>query len=484
MNASIKKIVLVVPNFRWVSSGENILWHYIPYNLCLIAAMLEQDYEVKIIDANKENLTQEEFGYIIKQESPDIVGLSVLMDYYGKTAHIAAEIIKKVKEDIITVIGGVYATTNIKQVIKDEHLDYLIAGEGEYAFRELVQYINGEQGNIPMGIYFKQNGEIIGEGRVPFIKDLDELPLPAYHLIDYDKYSMSIDRNSVDRPGNLPYARLFTSRGCPFQCCFCQVKSISGTKFRGRSAKNVLNEITWLKNKYGVKSILFDDDNLFTDRQRVKEILQGLVGKDIEWKATAVAGFLLDDELIELMKASGCTYMDIAIESGCERVIKDIIHKPIRFEQIKHVIKKAKEVGIFVAANAIVGFPGESWDEIRQTLKFMEDIDVDYAKIFNAVPLPKTELYELANAQGYILKGYDSQKIDWRRGWIETPDFKAKDLTILRAHEWDRINFTNKEKRIKIANAMRITEEQLYEIRRKTIESVYNGLEEQDRESC
>lgn len=133
-----KKVLLVIPNLRWKRSMDNILWHYIPYGLCMIAAVIEKDYDVKIVDAHADDLTEEAFLHVIRQEKPDVVGISVLMDYFGKTAHTAARIVKQAGQNIITVIGGVYATTNIEKAMEDANFDYLIAGEGEYAFRDLL----------------------------------------------------------------------------------------------------------------------------------------------------------------------------------------------------------------------------------------------------------------------------------------------------------------------------------------------------------
>ena len=112
-----KKVILIVPNFRWRNSMENILWHYIPYGLCMLAAVIEKEYDVKIIDAYKENLSEQDFIKRINLEKPDVVGITVLMDYFGQTMHKTAELVKNVNFDIKIIVGGVYATTNIEKVI-------------------------------------------------------------------------------------------------------------------------------------------------------------------------------------------------------------------------------------------------------------------------------------------------------------------------------------------------------------------------------
>jgi radical SAM superfamily enzyme YgiQ (UPF0313 family) len=470
----IKKIFLVVPNFRWRGLDDITYWHFVPYNLCLIAAMIDKRYDIQIIDANFKNFTEEEFKQIIKNESPDLVGITVLMDQYGTTGHTVARIVKEVNPQIITVIGGVYATTNEEYVMSDCNIDYLISGEGEYVFRDLIEYLQNQNHKIPKGVWYREGKCIINGGRADLIEDLDKLPLPAYHLIDFPAYSNLIERNSTDRPPVLPYAWLFTSRGCPFNCCFCQVRHIAGAKFRARSPENVLNELKWLKTTYHIKSFNIMDDNFLTDRKRTISFLKGLIDEklDLQWKMINTALFYLDYELLNLMKRSGCQYIDIAIESGSPRVLKDIIHKSIKKEKVLEIIKWAKELGIFITGNFILGFPGETWDEIRQTLLFAEQIDLDYVKIFFAVPLPKTDLFKLAIELKCMDENFDTKTIDWKHAIIQTDQFSKKDISILRAYEWDRINFTNPEKRRKIAKVMEISEEELLSIRRRSLDSL------------
>jgi len=472
-----KKIVLVVPNFRWRDSMENILWHYIPYGLCMLAATIEKEYDVKIIDAYKENLSEEEFVQKIKTEKPDVVGITILMDYFGQTMHKAAKLVKHINANIQIIAGGVYATTNIEKVINDINIDYLIAGEGEYSFPILLEHIFAKKTINEEGIYYKSKGRIIGKGRCKLIENLDTLPLPAYHLINLEEYIYDVSRNSTDRPSKLPYAEVVTSRGCPYHCCFCQVNYIIGRKFRARSASNVLAEIDWLIEKYNIKSVIFLDDNFLIDKQRAIDIMNGLLERKLEWKMIATAVFLLDEELLELMSKSGCKYIDIAVESGTYRILHDVIHKPIKsFERVIELVRKAQSVGIFVAANFIVGFPTETWNEIRSSLSFAEKLNADYTKIFNAVPLPHTELYEEASQLQCLIKDYNSENIDWKSGFIQTNEFSADDLLILRAYEWDRINFTDSKKREKIGEMMNVTGVELGKIRKNTRDSAIKLL--------
>lgn len=468
---AISKIILMYPNFYWKDGWESrTLWTIHPYNIGLLAAMIEDKYYVKIIDAIIDNLTKREFAELIKAEKPDVVGISVLASEYGETGLIAAEIIKGIDPNIKTVLGGVHVTSNPMSVINNQYVDVAVVGEGEYVFKELCDYFNGD-GVLPKkGIVYKKDGTIIDTGRADFIEDLDKLPFPAYHKIDFMKYATHIQRESVDRPRDLPYARILTSRGCPVGCCFCAVDNISGKKARVRSPENILSEIEWLIKTYGIKAIQFDDDNLFIFKDRAKKLFQLMIERELnlKWCAIAVAVFKLDEELLGLMKESGCQYINIAIESGVERVLKDIIHKPVKLEYARRMIKRIKELEIDLVVNFIIGFPGETWDEIRQTVKFAEELGC-YTKLFIAVPLANTELYRVANEKGYLVKGFDLNNHNWTDGCIETEEFRPQDLKILRAYEWDRINFTEPKKKKKIAEMMGISEERLDTIRKETL---------------
>jgi anaerobic magnesium-protoporphyrin IX monomethyl ester cyclase len=455
------KVVLCVPNFRWVDSDENTLWHYIPYNLCLIAACIRDKHEVSIIDAYKADMSPSELLHVLKHDKPDVVGTTVMMDKYGMAGHVVCEMGKLV--GAVTVFGGVYASMNATEVAKDKNVDYVITGEGEYTFGRLVDKLGHKI----------DYGKIIPGHTIP---NLDVLPLPAYDLIDYPAYANTATRASVDGPATLPYARILTSRGCPYGCCFCQVEHIAGKEFRARSAENVLVEMRWLRDKYGIKSWIFDDDNMLYDEQRAAEIFQGMINCRLvmPWKMIATAAFKLNAGIIGLMRESGCVYVDIAIESGCERVLKQVIHKPVDLHQAYKVTRMLQEQGIYVAANFIVGFPTETWDEIRESLAFADILNADYTKIAVAMPLRHTKLWKMCQEHGAFKRG-DGVR-EWSEGQIETKDFLADDLTILRAYEWDRINFNSSEKRSRTCEMMGITEEALLKIRRNTLLKAHQSL--------
>jgi len=472
------KILLMYPNFKWAGKWEaRTLWGLHPYNLMLLSAMIDKKYDVTILDANWGSMTEEQFADYLRKEKPELIGISVLTNEYGASGLAAARIAKEVDASIKTVMGGVYATSDYDNIISYPHVDYVIIGEGEYTLKELCDHLF-DNGEFPKaGILYKEKDKnegavkIINTGRREFIQDLDALPIPSYHKVDFLRYANSVQRDSVDRARAYPYAHVFTSRGCPFRCCFCAAGGISGRKIRYRSAEHMLAEIEFLMKQYGIKSFIIDDDNILTDKERARSFFKLLIDKNLglKWNAVSVAVFKLNEEMLELMKKSGCQYVNIAIESGVPRVLRDIIHKPVDLEHAKRMVKKMKELSIDVAANYIIGFPGEKWIEIRQTIRFAEELDADYSKIFIATPLPNTELYEIVKTKGYLTKSWKGfNEHLWTDGYIETDEFRPQDLKILRAYEWDRVNFAKPEKRAKILTMMGVTEQRLNEIIRNT----------------
>lgn len=471
----IERIVLVVPNFSWGMSKEQEPELFIPYNLCLLGAILEQNYEVSIIDANIDGMSEAEFISSLVSLAPHLVGIVVKVDKFSFSGHRAANLVKQALPSVVTVMGGVYPTTNKEKAMQDIAVDYIVVGEGEETLPALIEVLNGECDKMPEGIGYRRDSKVIFTGRAPLIRNLDTIPLPAYHLIPFHKYASKRKKGFVSSPVSIPYARILTSRGCPQHCIFCQTDAIHGDQFRARSADNVLKELLWLKETYGITSFVIDDDNFFVDKQRVKRLLQGMIDKNLNlaWKAFNAAVFHIDEDVLELMKKSGCDYLNCSVESGVPRVLHEIIRKDaIDFKHIEKIIKKCKELNIFTCTNFVVGFPGETWDEIRETFRRAEELGFDYVKFNIAMPYPGTALYDLALKTQTLLPGFDTEKVDASRGWIATDQFKPADLSYLRIYEWDRINFAKPEKRKRFMEYLGITERELFELRRKTLQNL------------
>lgn len=470
-----KRLILAYPNQRWQKDDMNTVWDLNPGTLCLLAAVVKDIVDIKIIDAQFYDMTQEEFKKEIEEYAPDFFGVSVMTSEYQDTLDISVDIAKKVNPDIITIAGGIHVTTKYDYAMKNSNLDYGIRGEGEDALRELLLYLTGQGAFPSKGVVYRKAGKVIAQEQV-WIEDLTKLPWPDYSFVNFEDYSNRGARVSPNRPTAYPTYRMLTTRGCPFGCSFCQVELIAGKKVRARDPEDVVNELLYMKEKYGIKSIMFEDDNILMAQggKYAKKLFKLMIEKELnlEWVGIAFALFLFTDEILDLMQQSGCKGVNVSIESGSERVLKEIVKKPIKdLKLIPEIIQKVHDRGIYCITSFIIGFPGETWEEIRQTISFAEHCGADYVKIFVAVPLYGTELYNIALATNSLTHDDEFPKTDWRHSQIKSDEWSAKDISILRAYEWDRINFAP-HKIDKVAEIWGVDKEHLKEIRKKTRDSL------------
>ena len=445
MQTTAKRLILAYPNMRWQKDDLVTNWNLEPTTLCLLAQMVRESVEVKIIDAQFEDMNIETFKNRVAAFAPDYVGLSLLTSEYADALDMAAGVIKSLQMDIVVIAGGVHATTMPRQVMRNPCIDFCVIGEGEAVLPQLLAWIDGN-GPLPeKGLAYRDGEQVVMQERA-VVADLTQLPWPAYELVDYGAYLAVPQRSfTSNNPPEFPFVRMVTTRGCPFGCVFCQVEHIAGRKVRTRDPQDVVEELLFLKKEYGIRSIVFDEDNLLMGPSHYamrlfSEMIKRNVG--LKWIASAFALFLLTDELLDLMKASGCVGINVAIESGNPRVLKEIVGKPIKdLARVPEIIRNVTRRGMYCIANFIIGFPGETWEEIRQTIAFAENCGADYIKIYAAVPLYGTRLFELARQTRTLIFNDELPKVDWRYGQITSPEWTPKDISILRAYEWDRINF-------------------------------------------
>jgi len=234
----------------------------------------------------------------------------------------------------------------------------------------------------------------------------------------------------------------------------------------------VLSEIDSLY-KQGIREVIFLDDHFLADRSRAIKIMKGIMEhyKDLTWKCVNVTAWLLEDDILELMYKSGCTHITVSIESGDQYVLTHIIKKPIRLDTIPEKLDRAKSLGFDVIANFVIGFPGETWEQIRETFRYAEKLNVDIVNFHIATPLPKTELMDICLREGLVPKDYVkniSRYSGYGKGLISTDEFTPFELEVLRSFEWDRINFSTPQRRAAIAKINGITIEELEDWRRNT----------------
>jgi len=391
-----------------------------PLGLAYLAASLKDNFEVKVLDAIAEGYNRNEYlnkeylryglafadiEHRIREFSPDAVGVSCLFSSQMENVYEVFKIAKKINNKIITVMGGAHPSAVPEEAMGDKNIDFAIICEGETALEKLLQAIDTrkELSSIE-GLALRVNGQVTVFPRKRYEENLDNLAFPDWDILPLEKY-YNINNPHGSPARRTPYLPMITSRGCPFKCIFCSVHNLWGNSYRKRSVENILQELEYLVYKLGVKEVLFEDDNLTLDRERAKKIFQGIIDKglDLAWSTpNGIALYTLDDELLELMKASGCYGISVGIESGDEFVLKNIIEKPITLSQVKPIIKTARKLGLETTAFFVVGLPGESCHQLKNTFRFAEDLKADNVNFFFATPLPGTRLLALCRERGLV----------------------------------------------------------------------------------
>jgi anaerobic magnesium-protoporphyrin IX monomethyl ester cyclase len=474
----------VVPNTRWY---DKRYWNHIPYVEGLLTAVLRRNgFSVNVIDANDEDLSEEDLLARLSNLAPNIVGISCMSVEYKRTSHACFDIVKSISPQIKTIIGGVYPSISQDAAFEDENIDYLVIGEGEERLPNLIRAIHAADGfkNID-GVMYRENGKVINNPQNSIgIENLDTLPYPDYSDFDMEKlmnWGAKYTQNFQFR--QFPVGIIMTSRGCPYRCTYCaagkDLNPINDRKnVRTRSPENILGEIDYLRDEYGMRELIMVDDSLLLPSDRAIGFMKGMAkrreqGSDLVWKSNNLDIRHINEDILDWMKESGCYQLSFSLESGSKNTLKRMkrgysIKKGI--EMMKAMRKRGFEE---ICSNFIVGFPGDTWDDIRETFNFADQLRndglLDYCLFSIATPLPGTELADTALAGGFLPDDFDPTHFyGFGKGLITTEHFTPDELQTLRAYEWDRINFKTEEDKVKTSRMLGITADELEAWRKET----------------
>lgn len=380
------KILLIQPEVPKESPFGKVLTP--PIGLMYIAAVLENNgFDVAILDNNLLELSEQQLSKRIKEENPDLVGISLDCIRLYSSLAIANSVKTIFQDQVLVVMGGPHVNVRYDRVIQYPDVDFVVYGEGEYTMLELCEAIakNKPKDSI-RGLGFKENGKIRINPPRPLIENLDELPFPALHLVPVTKYP-----RKGEFSGNIPVGQVSTSRGCPFNCAFCSNTYVWGRKYRYRSAENVLEEIKIHVEKYGAKGIYFREDCLTINRKRVIDICEGIKKEGLDIKLDCESRVdTIDRELLKIMREAGCENLWFGVESGNQKTL-DMMNKGITLEQTKTAFKWCKEVGIKTGASIMLGIPYETIEDMKRTIQFVKEINATYVmtNIFMGIPISK-----------------------------------------------------------------------------------------------
>lgn len=399
---------------------------YFPLGLLYVGTYVKNICQVKILDCLIDNVEAKKKGVatqygsslkhikgVLKDFQPDIVGIASPFSSQSRNTLKIASLVKQVNPKIITVVGGPSATVESDLYLNsNKTVDICVIGEGELTFHDIVKYYSS--GHIKdiqtiQGIHYRNEGKIIRNQARPLILNLDSLEIPDYSLIDSKRYlkdtllyknRSGISQNSIS---------VITSRGCPYGCVFCSVHLHMGRLYRAHSPKYIIKHLKRLITTYGIRHFHFEDDNLTFDQKRFERILDEIIKQKLRIQWDTPNGVRLDTlskPLLRKAKRSGCVFLRIAIESGSQQVINKIVHKGIRLDDAIKVASWCREIGIPLGAFYVIGFPGETPEDIQTTLSFALNLYKKFhvqPDIFVATPLIGTRLYQICRENKYMV---------------------------------------------------------------------------------
>ncbi len=378
--------------------------HVHPLGIMMIAAVARQEGfpDMHILDMKVEDWMPERCVDELVKLAPAVVGLSA-MTYEAGCLHEVAKLLKRRLPDTFVVAGGPHPSVAAEDVLKDPAVDFVVRGGGEFTIAELLKGL--EQGRTDwsecMGLSWRKDGVVTHNPDRPPPQKLDEMPFPAWDLIDHAKY------HKVPRGGVIyahkEFATMFSSRACPWRCTYCH--NSYGKVFRERSAEHVLAEIDLLVTKYGVKELVFMDDIFNFRPARAKAIAQGIIDRGYKLALTFPNGFrgdILDEELVVLLKKAGMYRCMVAVESASPRLQK-VMQKNLKIDKVRKIVDFIASQGVMVHGAFMLGFPSETEEEMNETIEWAATSSFHTAAFFRVIPFKGTKLFSQVEEAGHPL---------------------------------------------------------------------------------
>ena len=338
------------------------------------AVLMENNYEVEILNWHAINKTAEKIEELLVAKKPDVIGFSILHANRWGGIEIA-QVAKKLNPQVKAIFGGIGASLLWEHLLRHfSEIDFVVIGEGEYTFLNLIKWIEEGDEEFPQnirGIAFRENGKVVKTEKADLQPDLDKLPNPAKYF---------------------EYQHLSSTRGCAWNCTFCGSPQFWGHKIRFRSSENFVEELELLYQK-GIRFFYISDDTFTTNKKRVIEICKMIIERNLKitWFAISRVDHV-DQEILYWMRKGGCIQISYGVESGSEK-IRTALNKKIKPDQIKKAFSLTVQYGILSRAYFIYGSPGETWDTIQETLDLIHQIKPLSMLVYILDIFPGTQLY-------------------------------------------------------------------------------------------
>lgn len=367
----------------------------------LASAMREKGHTVRIYDGREREATREDYLREFNEFQPQLVGITAFTIEWS-AFHALAALAKEWNPNTKVVAGGPHVSAYKQGVLKDANIDHALVGQAEITFPKLVAaYEAGEEPGEIGGLCWRENGERRYNAKWEIHDNLDQLPFPAYDLVDVDRYTNRTHGSTQNRLQVRKKAfPIFTSRGCPYACDFCH--NIFGRKLYKRSMASVMHEIDYVVEKYGMQEMHISDDIFNMDLNHAKSILREIIARPYKLKIAFPNGLRadrVDDEFISLMKQAGTFRIMYAVETGSQEVQRRI-KKNLRLEAALDTIRRTTAAGIHTGAFFMFGHADETREEMQQTVDFALKSDLNVASFFYATPFPDTDLHHKALERG------------------------------------------------------------------------------------
>lgn len=415
----------------------------IPLGVLSISSYLKKymDIEIRIVDCNVllnkylssnkscVQIFEEQLMKMQEDFNPQIVGISALFNSNFSYLRMLSTTAKRYFPESIIITGGGLPTNLYQEVLAEApDIDAVCFGEGEIPILNLVKavdqksFMNENECWITRG---KLGGNFIPKAE--YVVDLDDIPPFDYGLIDFNEYQ-KYNRYHGESTGNMIAMSLMTSRGCPFNCCFCASHSVHGKKIRTLSAGRVLTDVDVLMEQHHINTLLFEDDHFFMNKQRALEILSGLCGKNLKIEfPNGIAVYSIDESVAQALKDAGVTMATLAVESGSDYVLRNIIHKPLNLELVKKAVSLLRKKNIYIRAFFIIGFPGETEELRKETVEFIKKTGFNWVAVMIATPIAGSELYKICKENDYLVSS-SIEDLHYGKGNILTKDFTPEQI--------------------------------------------------------
>jgi anaerobic magnesium-protoporphyrin IX monomethyl ester cyclase len=374
-------------------------YHAPPLGIMAVAAnlRLRSGADVRIVHQPVAGVGCDDLGPIIREFAPDWVGISAIT-FESKGLHRAAAVAKDVRKDLTVVAGGPHASFYTPEVMADPNVDYAVLGEGDRSAVELSAALRtgGPFDHID-GLAWRKGGELHVSPQTRFIEELDDLPFPAWDLVDIPAYAKY---ERMSRIGTRSYMGLFTTRACPYRCVYCH--RMFGKRLRRRSPENVMAELRALHDDHGVRDFEIVDDCFNFDLKRAKAIFDLIIASGLKLRLmfpNGVRGDHLDEEFMIKGRAAGVAAMSFGIETASPR-LQELLHKNLDLEKVSQAVALARKHHIMTLGFFMLGFPTETAEELAMTIDFAVRSDLHAVNFFAVTPFAGTDLAEWATREG------------------------------------------------------------------------------------